>query len=270
MKRFFFIIISWFCLSSYLFAQGEIDEQKTIFYRNEKSGSVSLTSTGWGINGRFAKRTTAADKYIYDIDFSIFRHPKEVKVPTSFTYSSNSFILGKLNVVFDLRFGYGKQKEIFRKFDVGGISIRRFYSFGPSLSLLKPIYYEVYNLIDGYHYKLAYYSQYSDALINSLSDSITMAKASFFKGFNEIKPVPGIFMKYGFSFEYSKQDIILHAIETGITLDVFTKKLEIMATKENYQFFISLFATYRFGKVYDPNARKRKKVSGEKKDDYLY
>jgi hypothetical protein len=270
MKRFFFIIIFWFCLSHTLLAQGEIDEQNTLFYRNEKSGSVSLTSTGWGINGRFAKRITAADKYLYDIDFSIIRHPKEVKMPTSYIYSSNSFIFGKLNVVFDFRFGYGKQKEIFRKFDVGGISIRRFYSFGPSLALLKPIYFEVYKYLGGFNYQLLYYRQYSDELIKSLQDSISMSKASFFRGFSEIKPVPGVFFKYGFCFEYSKQDIILHAIEAGVTVDVFSKKLEIMATKENYQFFISLFATYRFGKVYDPNERKKKKARGESKEDYLY
>jgi hypothetical protein len=43
-----------------------------------------------------------------------------------------------------------------------------------------------------------------------------------------------------------------------------------MATKENYQFYISLFATYRFGKVFDPNAVKKQKEKEKSKEDYLY
>jgi hypothetical protein len=77
-------------------------------------------------------------------------------------------------------------------------------------------------------------------------------KASFFKGFNELKVMPGIFAKGGFNFEYSKQDKIIHAIEVGAQINMFIQEIPIMATEKNNAIFFSLFASYRFGVVLDP------------------
>jgi len=53
------------------------------------------------------------------------------------------------------------------------------------------------------------------------------------------------------SFEYSKSDITIHAIETGVSLDLFPKEMVIMATEQNNFYFLTLFVAYRFGKVVD-------------------
>jgi hypothetical protein len=255
MKRFFIFwgLTYFFC--GIVFGQGEVDDQKTLFYRNEKSYSFSLTSTGWGVNGRFARHINAANKKFYDIDFFILKHPQEIKQTGSFYTGIGNVVCGKKNIVFDFRFGIGKQKEIFRKFDRGGISIRKFYSLGPSLSLLKPIYYEVNYGDQGF--KTVKYS--NDIMAYDIS------RASFFKGFNEITPVPGGFIKIGMCFEYSPEDRVLHAIEVGAVLEGFIRKLDMMANNNNHQFILSLFVTYRFGKVYDPHAPKT-----QKKEDYFY
>jgi hypothetical protein len=259
MKRFLIVGIIVFILSADLFAQGEINQQEKIFYRNEKSLSLSLTSTGWGINGRYAKRINAANKIIYDIDFAILKHPQEFRMPPN-TYSYGTYVFGKMNIVMNFRFGYGKQKEMFRKFDVGGISIRHFYSFGGSLALLKPVYYEAY-MPDQTYQTVRFNEQNS----NSIFD-----RASFFKGFGEIKPIPGAFVKLGLCFEFSPTDNSIHAIEGGVIFDAYPKKLEMMYTKNNYWFFTSLFVSYRFGKVFDPSEKKEKKKKKKKKEDYYY
>jgi hypothetical protein len=258
MKRFLFL---GFLLSCYgispLLAQGEIDEQNKVFYRNELSGAFLLNSNGWGLDFRYAKRLDAANKSLLDFDFALLKHPKEYRITSQLGYGS-TYVLGKQFIPFVFRGSIGKQKEIFRKFDVGGISVRRFMAVGPSLALLKPIYYEVQydaRLIKVERYNLDIYPEQ----ING--------RASFFKGFGELDVVPGAFLKLGLSFEYSKQDKVLHAIEVGSFIEGFIKKLPIMATEENYQFFLSLFVSYRFGKIVDPTARKKKKV---KKEDFFY
>jgi len=253
MKRFlFFIGLSYF-LYSISFGQGEIDKQDQLFYRNEKSYSFFLTSTGWGLNGRFAKHINAANKKMYDIDFSIIKHPQELRQTGVYSGLGN-FVYGKKNIAFDFRFGFGNQKEIFRKLDIGGVSIRRFFSYGPSMALLKPVYYEVY-YVEGLKIE-----KFSDDVLFNPSN-----RASFFRGFGEIKPIPGAFLKFGMSFEYSPNDRTLHAIEAGAVTEAFTNKLDLMDTENNYRFFISFFICYRFGKVYDPYAPKSKK-----KKDYYY
>lgn len=238
------------------FGQGEIDKQDKLFYRNEKSLSLSLTSVGWGLNGRLAKHINASEKKINDIDFGIIKHPQELRQSGGYSGIGN-YVYGKKNIAFDFRYGLGKQKEIYRKLDIGGVSIRRFYTWGPSLVILKPVYYEVYNTTD------------NTTVIQKFSDNITVNnvvnRASFFKGFDEITPVPGAFVKIGACFEYSPDDRTLHAIEVGASFDGFIKKLDLLDTENNNQFFLALFVSYRFGKVFNPYAPKSRT-----KKDYTY
>jgi len=238
-------------------AQGDIDNQDKIFYRNEKSLAFMLNSNGWGFNGRYAKRKDAANKIFYDVDFAYLKHPKEVRVTSLINPSSQSFVLGKQYIALDFRFGYGKQKEIYRKFDVGGISVRRFQSIGPSISVLKPIYYE---MAKGQNDMVT-------EKFNKDSSEFIIGKASFFKGIDELKVIPGGFVKLGLSFEYSRLDQVIHSLDAGVIGEAFLQKLPIMATKHNSWFFLTLFISYRIGKVVDPNKRKQKEKP--KKEDFL-
>lgn len=229
-----------------VFSQGEVGEQPRIFYRNEKSLGILLNSNGLGVSGRYASRINARKKTIYELDFVGIRHSKEYRYSNPYN-SSKSFVFGKLNAFFDLRVGYGKQKEMFRKVDKGGISIRRYFSFGPTLGILKPIYYEVLQpTSDPYEYNLV-----TEKFVTHLNQQYIYGRASFFKGFDEISVVPGAYGRFGFSFEYSKSDIIIHALETGVVLDLFPKKIPIMDTEENDFYFLTLFISYRFGRVVD-------------------
>lgn len=242
MRKVFFYFTFSFLAVQFAFSQGELDEQKKIFYRNERSIAILLNSNGIGLNGRYSKRIDAFKKTVYDIEIVSLKHPKEYRKLSQFNPSSRGYVLGKLNNVFVIRPGIGQQKEVFQKFDIGGISIRRFYTGGPSLALLKPVYYEV--------------TQPGTQQINiekfdiDKADNI-LGKASFFKGFSEIKPRPGAFLKGGISFEFSRFDQVIHAIEGGAIAEAYLSKLPIMATKQNYQFFLTLFVSYRFGRVVD-------------------
>ena len=79
-----------------------------------------------------------------------------------------------------------------------------------------------------------------------------MGKASFFKGFNEIKFYPGLYARGGFNFEYSKNDRVTHAIEVGASLHAFARTIPIMASDDNKQFFPAIFVSYRIGMILDP------------------
>jgi len=229
-----------------VFPQGEVSEQPRIFYRNEKSIGILLNSNGFGVNGRYASRINARKKTIYDLDFVGIKHPKEYKYSNPYN-SNRRFVFGKLNSFFDLRVGYGKQKEMFRKVDKGGISIRRYFSFGPTLGILKPIYYEVLQPTSDPNY----FNLITEKFVTHLNQQYIYGRASFFKGIDEISVVPGAYGRLGLSFEYSRSDITLHAIETGLTLDIFPKKIPIMDTEENNFLFLTLFISYRFGRVVD-------------------
>jgi hypothetical protein len=250
------VYIPFVLLCSLIFAQGEIDDQEKIFYRNERTFAAFLTSTGIGGNFRYAKRITAFKKTLYEIDLVNIKHPKEVKMSTSSTtLASRSFVYGKLNHFYNLRAGIGLQKEIFQKFDKGGISIRYFYNLGPTLGIKKPIYYYIYQIsadgqITGQKIEKFDITQHVDPRI--------MSRASYFNGIGEISFTPGLYGKVGFTFEFGKYDEILHAIEAGVILDAFLKKIPIMAIENNKQVFFSMFLSYRFGKIIDSRFKSKK------------
>ena len=247
MKKWILGIWLFHLIGGFLFAQGEIKDQARIFYRNEKSFGISLNSNGIGISGRYAKRINARKKTIWEIDGANIKHPKEVRISNSY-YNNRSFVFGKQNMFLNLRGGWGKQHEMFRKVDRGGISIRRYFTVGPAIGFLKPIYYEVFKAGGG---GINDYYISEEKFSTSTHQGNIYGRASFFKGIDEIKITPGIYGRFGFSFEYSKSDITIHAIETGVSLDLFPREMVIMATEKNNFYFLTLFVAYRFGKVVD-------------------
>ncbi|MEN8118826.1 MAG: hypothetical protein ABFS35_00675 [Bacteroidota bacterium] len=228
-----YLFILFFSFQS--FAQGEIDDEKKIFFRNEKTWGFFIFSNGWGGNYRYGRRINAFRKFIWEIDLNYIRHPKEIKL-TIDPYSASSFVYGKMNVPIELRGSVGFQRELFRKIDKGGVSVRFVYNAGPTIVLLKPIYYEVTDT-SGY------------INIEKFSQGVNIyGRASFFKGFSEIKIDPGIFLKAAFNFEFSKKDNKVKALEVGVTASAFLNEVEIMAA-QNSRYLLNIFISYRFGQI---------------------
>jgi len=233
-------------ISTVIFAQGEINTESKAFIRNERTFSISLNSNGYGINYRIAKRLDGFRKKIYDVDLAEIKHPKETKTSNPYFENQKRFIYGKENNFYNLHLGIGLQKELFSKFDNGGISIKYFYSGGLSCGIQKPIYYEIlYPTSNPYEYIIVVEQ------LNTEKQEIDdiYGRAPYFKGFDKLSLKPGLYFKFGVSFEYSKNEKRISAIETGINIDAFYKKIIIMQTKENNQLFLSLYISFRFGRI---------------------
>ena len=140
--KFVFLSILLIILYSISFSQGEIEEER-MYNRSENSGSLLLNSNGWGVNFRIGKRLDGYKKRLIDFDFVGIKHPKEDK--KHHPINDEKLVFGKLNSFFTLKIGYGYQKEIFSKFDKGGIAIKYFYWGGFSFGFLKPVYYIIYD-----------------------------------------------------------------------------------------------------------------------------
>jgi len=231
-----------------LIAQGEIDEQQKVFFRNERSFAILLNSDGFGLGYREAKRIDYLNKRLLEIDLGTLKHPKEYKVNNPYNQSASSFVFGKLNTVAYIRGGIGHQHEMFKKADLGGVAVRYFYSGGPVISFYKPIYYKViyFQSLDSYRFE----KEKFDVTIHD--PTMIYSKAPFTMGLSEIKALPGLYAKGGFNFEYSKADKVIHAIEVGAQIDAFPQKIPIMASPDNKAVYFSLFVSYRLGIIVDP------------------
>lgn len=244
------------------YAQGEIDTQDKILYRNEKSLAFLLNSNGMGGNFRYAKRITYLKKTLYEADLVAIKHPKEVRIYASSSSSntSKSYIYGKTNSFINLRAGIGYQREIFQKHDRGGISIRYFYDAGPNIGFSKPIYYNYITILYAngqvfYDYSTEKFGDSQHAYPTEIT-----GRASFFKGFDEISVIPGVFGKLGITLEFGRNEQIINALEGGLVVDAFLKKVPIMATEDNHRLFLSLFVSYRFGRAVDVSGKQPRKT----------
>lgn len=230
------------------FAQGEIDDQEKTFYRNERTFAPLVNSNGYGFNFRYAKRINAYRHQLYELELVEIKHTKEVKTINPYFYTSARYVYGKMNLFYNLRANYGLQKEIYRKFDIGGVAIRRFFSTGVSLGGLKPIYYEILHLPD----KLT--DERFDPSLHRVGD--IMGRSSFFKGITEVTGTIGLNAKFGYNFEYSKVDELIKAVEVGAVVDLFLITPQIMALTTNNPYYLTLYASYRFGKIVDSRQAK--------------
>lgn len=241
--------------ASPVFAQGEIDDQSKIFYRNERTFAGLLNSNGIGFNFRYAKYIDGYKKTLYEVEFNHVKHPKEVNTSLTSGYNSQ-YKYGKLNTVYTLKAALGKQVELFEKYDKGAISIRYFYNFGPSIAFLKPYYYKYR---DGY---TTFYSKF----ITEENTFPPEAKAPFTKGFSELSLSPGAYVKLGMSFEFSTVDYSFHALEAGLAMDAYALPIDIIyAPSEKIlfalpddHFVLTFFISYRFGKVISQRTQKTK------------
>jgi len=222
-----------------VFAQGDLYSGTRVYNNNERSFGIDFISNGLGVNYKIGKRIDGRRKTIYQLDFSWFKHPKEIKIKTY--DSGNRFVYGKMNFPSNFRLTLGRQKVLYERKDRNGVKISYFYTGGISLALLKPVYYKIFSgdILTEQRFDITEIHTYSQ--IHS--------RSSFFKGFNEISLVPGASIKLGFDFDFATSDDRVHALEAGACLDVYYKELEIMATENNNTVLFTLFVTYRFGKL---------------------
>lgn len=216
-----------------------------LLYRNEMSGGLIAHSNGFGANFRRGQHVTGTRKRVFEVEFATYKHPKEVKTVNPAFDNAKGFYYGKLNSVFLLRPGVGYQNVIFSKPERSGVEIRYVTFLGGSLCFEKPVYLQILKRtpIDNY-YDLAT-EKYDPAV--HYPDNI-YGRAPYFKGFDEMKIVPGGYAKFGLTFEYGALDDAVKAIETGVCVDVYPKVIPIMATQRNQQVFVTLYLHVLYGR----------------------
>ena len=224
-------------------AQGDIDTEKKILYRNEWSIGAVAKTNGFEIDFRSGKFVSIFKKNLLDFGLGFIKHPQQYRAVNPYYSGYSGYCFGKKNFCFELFYTMGRQRTLFHKADLGSVEVRLFYMGGVSLAFLKPIYYEIWH----YSGKEEITSEKFDPVNHDPVS--TLGPSEFSKGFSEIKVVPGVEGKMGLSVEFGKKDTRLIAAEAGVKLSAYAKKLEIMAQKRNPQFICALFMTFRMGRV---------------------
>jgi hypothetical protein len=231
-----------------------------ILYRKEKSGSIMLATQGYGAGFRFGTNLTYYKNRMFEFDLVEMTDPTQVRRYNLNFPNTKSYFYSKLNYLFIIRAGMGKQHLIARKPYWGGLEIRAFYYGGIDLGLARPsyLYIAYYTVVDNQiilsrtnleRYDPEEHFPYIGANPNCLCD--IYGRGPFLSGFSKIKFYPGLYAKGGFNFEFGNQNNSIKAFEIGTILDVFPIPVPVMAFKKANYYFISGYLSFNFGKRYN-------------------
>lgn len=260
----FFLLLGFTSASG----QGVLIDQPKMLFNNERTIGAFLNSNGFGADFRFSQFRDAFNDRLYEVSFDYIKDPKEYKSVVAYDFYTRRFVFGKTNLFWELKGQIGNQHELFRKYDFSSIAIRAFYTGGISLGFQKPIYYEILTFDSSG--RIVYSEELKfDPAIHLYNYGGT---ASFTRGFSELRVIPGITINAGLNFEYSEREPVVHAVEAGLGLTLYPRRIEIMATENHRFFFFNLYVGYRFGTMLDisePALAKSRKVRRQERKEAM-
>lgn len=233
--------------SSILFAQfgkKPVDLQD-YQYHQESSGGLRVQSNGVTL---FAEYGWIKDlhttrllqlEYTYDIDYRMKKDKSQIQ-------DGRDYFYGLQNHFHIIRITYGVKRTLAEKADHNGVRLC-FTGFGGlALGLLKPYYL---NILQNDSTGNAVPTRYTAATASEfLNQSNILEAAPIHYGLNEIQPVAGLTGKIGLDFDWGVKDEFVKALQVGMVLDIYYKRLPIYANSYNRFYQYGVYFSFQFGK----------------------
>ncbi|MEO6069359.1 MAG: hypothetical protein ABIN57_03540 [Chitinophagaceae bacterium] len=219
------------------------EEEGVISYNKQNSLGIQLRTNGYGIFYELGKMKTPRFSNMYTIELTEIKHPKEEKSGGENIFA-NTYVFGKVNNFYQAKFGFGQQYIIGQKGNKNGIAVIGIYQGGLSLGLLKPYYLQVLDSVGRTNY-LKFSPKDSSRFLDKSS---IIAGAPFTKGFNEMTLNPGLFGKVALRFDFGRSNESVQAIEIGMSVDAYSKKVKQMLYNKEKQLFFQGHVAFVFGR----------------------
>jgi hypothetical protein len=220
--------------------------QKGIVYNQEKMMNFRLHNQGFALGYSVGKIKTYQKTDFYHIELGILRHIREFRQNVLFSTSNGSghaYVFGKQNLFLPLRLGWGRKRYYSEKAVKKGVTIGMNYEIGMVAGLLKPYYLE---LRQDNFYRVEKYSLNNRKRF--LDNSQINGAASFTTGLSETKIIPGVHGRVALHLDWGAHDEYARAMDIGIAVDAFPKRIPIMIVEDNPPYFINVFANLQIGK----------------------
>jgi hypothetical protein len=181
---------------------------------------------------------------MWEIEFTSYKSPKEIRVINPMYADSRSYIYGKLNSLFFLRGGIGFQHILNRKPYWGGIQLSALYYGGVSVGITKPVYLYIIYVRSLYDYEIR--EEKYNPEIHYVEN--IYGRGSFLAGITQLGFYPGVYLKGGLEFEFGTKNKRINSLEAGGIFDFSPIAVPIMAYNPKQMFFITLYLGISLGK----------------------
>jgi len=244
------ILISFLMIllsSGTAFAQEESENDTTsdiVLMEKQWTLGLLLHTNGWGLRLRNGKNITFLRQRMWELEYSTYKSPKEIRLINPMFSDAKSYIYGKLNYVSFLRGGIGFQHILNRKPYWGGIQLSAIYYGGISIGITKPMYLYVIHIKSLNEYEII--EEKYNPNIHFVED--IYGRGSFLSGITQLGLYPGIYVKGGLEFEFGTKNKRINSLEGGAILDFSPIAIPIMAYNPKQSFFITLYLSISLGK----------------------
>ena len=179
-------------------------------------------------------------EYSYFINYAQKSQKSQINGGRNFAY-------GVQNRFHAIRFSFGAKRLIADKFSRNGVRLSWSAFGGISLGLVKPYYLNLLQPTDGaIEIKAERYTSANESRFLALDSIVEAAPIRY--GLNQIEPVPGIHGKFSLDFDWGVKDEFVKALEAGVMLDLYYKRIPVMINKSNRFYQIGLYLAFHFGK----------------------
>lgn len=219
-------------------AQAQDDDDDGEYSREFVWGINKNTNGGYigGLNIKFSNQVSSNLYRSLGFEIANVKHPKESRFPS---FSGGTFIRGKINYLYALRFSIGMEKVLFKKGPQQGVQINVLGSAGPSIGIIAPYYVEYANSSGNYPYTVPY--------TPDLNIFGIYGPARPLQGIEESSVAPGLHVRTGLSFEFGTFKSNVSGLEIGLMMEAYTRRVQLLALSEGQWLYPSAYVTLFHG-----------------------
>ncbi len=236
---------------------GLLQQERTkLIYRKATSYGVQLHGNGFGISADYINTTNYYKRKFLRFDIMNIKHPKQYKNRTgfgaNFLSDQKPYVFGKINSFYTINAARGQMNLIADKGRKNGVELSWLYSYGVSLGIVKPYYLAYCNEFSNCNNPLPikYEDKTADLFLDPPDRLISRGPARL--GWTEIKLYPGLQGKIGFNIDFAVFDDLVQAVEFGIMVNAYYKRvpimLPIMPSNNNHFIYPNLYIKASMGK----------------------
>lgn len=218
------------------------EEEGLITYKRHTVFGGKVITNGYGAFAEIGRMKSVKTGMLYQLEISEYKNQREDKQRNPNIPSAPPLIYGKQNFFYPVKLGVQYQRLFGNKSNKNGISITGNFGGGLSLGLLRPYLIEVDK--SGSPTFISYDSPDSTLfLIGPYHGGPGIAK-----GWSDITVTPGAYVKTGLRFDYGSFNETVSAIEVGLSVDFYSKKIPILVKADHKQFFFNGYVSFLFGR----------------------
>lgn len=224
-------------------------EEGALVFNKQNVFGFRLNTDGWSAMYEKGYLKSVKVTNLFALELGEKKHPKEMKMQSAgngwFSVGS-PYVYGKRNTFYQLKPTFGQQRMIGGKANKNGIAVYTVYEGGISVGLLRPYYIRISDANSQSGTKDIKYSQADST--DFLTPGNILSGTGLKNGWKDIQFVPGVHAKAALRFDYGRFNDMVSAIEVGVNVEAYSKKIEIMLLNPSKQVFYNAYVSILLGK----------------------